>query len=346
MTFQFHSVLKNKWSLALLILTPLIVLVVGTFVLPDLFYDQFLWKYFWGPIIEDATSGHVSHHGIVPAEKFTVLSELIYGMLVIGALLGLYRLLKRWNVPVDFQFLLSVLPFIIYGSVARVLEDAHFFTEPVVYWFVTPLIYFQIFIIALILLAFGHFLEAKKIHRLVDTKSILFCGGIIFLAPFVVYILMWMSGRQWSATGGIFTDVFLLVIFLVSLTVVPVYLFGRYFRSRPEFVVYSFPLNLAMILGHMLDGISSYISIYDPLNMGLPSYTEKHPASDMLMQIWPPLFPVVKFLLIILVIYVFDVLYKDDLAQYPCLVNLLKIGIFILGFAPGLRDLLRVSMGV
>jgi uncharacterized membrane protein len=101
-----------------------------------------------------------------------------------------------------------------------------------------------------------------------------------------------------------------------------------------------------MIGGHLLDGITSYVSIYDPLNMGLPNYIEKHPASDFIMDLWPPLFPIIKFLLIILVIYVFDVIYKDELIEYERLINLLKIGIFILGFAPGLRDLLRVVIGV
>jgi uncharacterized membrane protein len=46
------------------------------------------------------------------------------------------------------------------------------------------------------------------------------------------------------------------------------------------------------------------------------------------------------------VVYVFDVLYKDELKDHMTLVNLLKIGILILGFSPGLRDLLRVTMGV
>jgi uncharacterized membrane protein len=101
-----------------------------------------------------------------------------------------------------------------------------------------------------------------------------------------------------------------------------------------------------MLAGHMIDGITSYVSIYDPLQMGLPSYVEKHPASNSLMEVWPPLFPIVKFILIILVIYVFDVMYKKELGRYSRLVNLLKIGIFILGVSPGLRDLLRVTMGV
>ncbi|RLF35461.1 MAG: hypothetical protein DRM99_04625, partial [Thermoplasmata archaeon] len=44
--------------------------------------------------------------------------------------------------------------------------------------------------------------------------------------------------------------------------------------------------------------------------------------------------------------YVFDILYKEELKNYLTLVNLLKIGILILGFSPGLRDLLRVTLGV
>jgi len=58
------------------------------------------------------------------------------------------------------------------------------------------------------------------------------------------------------------------------------------------------------------------------------------------------LFPILKFVLIIVVIYVFDVLYKEELKDHLTLVNLLKICIIILGFSPGLRDLLRVTMGV
>ena len=38
--------------------------------------------------------------------------------------------------------------------------------------------------------------------------------------------------------------------------------------------------------------------------------------------------------------------FKDELKNHITLVNLLKIGILILGFSPGLRDLLRVTMGV
>ena len=124
------------------------------------------------------------------------------------------------------------------------------------------------------------------------------------------------------------------------------YFFAKKFSKNEKIAIFKEPLNLSMIAGHMIDGLTSYISIYDPLKMGLPLYVEKHPASNVLMEIWPPLFPIVKFLLIVAVIYIFDILYKEELKNYKTFVNLLKIGILILGFSPGARDLLRVTMGV
>jgi uncharacterized membrane protein len=125
-----------------------------------------------------------------------------------------------------------------------------------------------------------------------------------------------------------------------------VYLVGRFFKNNDKISIYSNPFNLALIMGHMIDGVTTYVSIYDPLKMGLPLYSEKHPASDLILNVWPPLFPIVKFLLIILIIYVLDVLYKEELKNHRQMVNILKTVIFILGFAPGVRDLLRVMMGV
>jgi uncharacterized membrane protein len=177
-------------------------------------------------------------------------------------------------------------------------------------------------------------------------NTVIFSGGLLTVLPCIFLIGQWILGDQWSEAYGTYPNVFLFVIGLVALIIFLVYLIAWIFRKHDTIRVYKEPLNLSMLAGHLIDGITSYVSIYDPLNMGLPSYIEKHPASNSLMVLWPPLFPIVKFLLIITVIYVFDIAYKKDLIKYSRLVNLLKIGILILGIAPGLRDLLRVTMGV
>lgn len=183
-------------------------------------------------------------------------------------------------------------------------------------------------------------------RQLQTINIVIFSGGLLIVFPCLYLIGRWLLGYQWSSTAGVRYDVFLLVIGLTALIVIAVFLFAYGYRKNESIAVYKKPLNLAMLSGHLIDGLTSWISIYDPFHMGLPSYIEKHPASNLLLQIWPPLFPIVKFLLIILVIYVFDILYKKELTRYSRLVNLIKIGIFILGVSPGLRDLLRVTMGV
>ena len=344
-----QNLFKENLFLTSIIL--IISIILGFFVLlfffPELVYDQFIWKYFWGPILADGLDMPVTYNGVYAAPKFTLVSEVMYGVVVAVALYGLYKLLKKWDITVNSHFFLGVLPFIIYGSVARVLEDAQLFNEPVVFWFVTPLIYIQTLILALIALSLAYYIHQKKNIIPLSVSQIMGFIGIIVLLPFLYFVFLWMIGSPWNESSGLYPNVFLLVIFLCTIVTGGVYLVVRYLKLYwKDISFFSIPLNLGMIFGHQLDGIASYISIYDPLNMGLPNYVEKHPASDLLMQVWPPLFPIVKFFLIIGIIYVLDIVYKDELKYQKIFVNLLKIGIFILGFAPGLRDLLRVAMGV
>jgi len=327
------------------LITFFVIVLVGTVLIPSIFYDQWIWKYYWGPVVADASEGIAFHNGIEAHEGYTIVSEITYGILVIVSLFFIFKLLKKLKIVVDWHFALSLMPFILFGPVSRVLEDTGYFGKPLVYWFISPFIYLQIAVYAICFLLLGYYLEKRLKNPKITTNRVLFFGGLIFLIPSLYLIARWISGDTWSYTSGVNFDVFLIVIGLITLILTIVYIIARYFKENEKVVVYGNPLNLAMLFGHLLDGITSYISIKDPFSMGL-NYAEKHPASNSLLEIWGPLFPITKFVLIIVVIYVFDVLYKDELKQYITLVNLLKIGILILGFSPGLRDILRVTMGV
>jgi len=162
----------------------------------------------------------------------------------------------------------------------------------------------------------------------------------------IYHTIQWFIGNRWSSTAGVRFDIFFVIFGILLGIMFLVYLIPSLLKKYPQIKVLRDPFNLSMIFGQMLDGLTTYITIYDPFHMGLPPYVEKHPASDFIMQIWPPLFPIVKFALVLTVIYVFDIAYKEELKEHRQLVNLFKIGIFLLGFAPGFRDLLRVMMGV
>jgi len=340
---------KNTTKIHLCLFLSIVLIIIGGLVLfPNIFYDNWIWKYYWGPLLADATTGTTAtYNGVTAHAGYTIISEITYGILIIIALYLIYKLIKKLKITIDWKFALALMPYIIFGPVARTLEDTGYFNEPTVYWFISPLIYVQITIYAVLFLLLGYYLEKKLKNPKITVNRVIFTGGSILLIPSLYLIAIWILGARWGTKENpvVRFDVFLIVIGLVLLITGIVYLIAYLYKNKQKIAVYRNPLNLAIILGHQIDGLTSYISIKDPFMMGL-SYTEKHPASDLLLNIWGPLFPIVKFLLIIVVIYVFDVLYKQELKKYSGLVNLLKICILILGFSPGLRDLLRVTMGV
>lgn len=337
---------RNKVNFFIyVILAIIVVIMAGVVVAPSIFYDQWIWKHYWGSVVADATGEVACHNGVEATEGYTIISEITYGLILILALYAIYILLKKLKIVVDWKFALALMPYILFGPVSRVLEDTGYFGEPAVYWFISPLIYVQIAAYALFFLLLGYYLKKKYKKPQLTVNKVVFVGGLICLIPSLYLIARWMLGDRWGVTTGARFDVFLIVFALVFSIVFVVYLGAYFFRKNKKISVYKDPLNLTMLSGHLIDGVTSYISVKDPLVLGL-NYAEKHPASNFLLETWGPSFPVVKFILIIVVIYVFDVLYKEELKYHLNLVNLLKICIIILGFSPGVRDLLRVTMGV
>jgi len=220
--------------IALLILT----ILIGFIFLPTIFYDNFIWKYFWGPIVSDAEGFTQYYNGIKSEEKFTIISEIIYGLLIITILFGLYKLLKRWNINVNWNFCLSIMPYIVAGSVTRVLEDSGFFIKPSVYLFITPIIYFQILLLFLLFIFLGYFIENKFKIKHLNLNSILFVSGLFYLTPFIYFIFQWLIGNRWSNGNTVRYDVFFLVLILIVSIIFIVYLISRYFKKNKNIPFY------------------------------------------------------------------------------------------------------------
>ena len=158
---------KNKVAICLSILSIVVFIVVaGCILVPSLFYDQWIWKYYWGPIVSDAAGHSVSWNGVYANEGYTLVSEITYGTILIIALYAIYKLLKKLKITIDWRFCLALMPYILFGPVTRVLEDADYFNEPFVYWFISPLIYLQIAIYALGFLIIGYYLEKLSRKKL------------------------------------------------------------------------------------------------------------------------------------------------------------------------------------
>jgi uncharacterized membrane protein len=114
------------------------------------------------------------------------------------------------------------------------------------------------------------------------------------------------------------------------------------FIGKGKTVFLSSPLNLILIFSHLLDGVATYRGI------DLYGYAEKHVLPTFFIEIFgsAAIMILIKLVLVILILILIDILFKRELMAYPNLTNIMKFVIIFLGLAPGVRDTLRISMGV
>ncbi len=177
------------------ILGIILVLVIGSIALPDLFWDRFLYRYFWGPVEIDAKEMDPITHsdGFVIDQGYTLVSEITYGIILIMALYGIFRILERLDIKIDVKFTLSVAPFFFLGGTLRVLEDAELYREPYVYFIISPFIYFLIGIVILVTVIFSDWVGKRKDLPKNRTIVLAYMPWIIFN---LVYILLYIFSQD------------------------------------------------------------------------------------------------------------------------------------------------------
>ncbi len=121
--------------LNIMMLAPIVIVVLGLLLAPRIFWDGFLYPYFWSSIEADANNVGGS------AEAYNIVNTLAYALILIPAVILIYRVLERLKVAVDARFILMLTPFLVLGGAARALEDAEYFSAPLAYAFISPLIY-------------------------------------------------------------------------------------------------------------------------------------------------------------------------------------------------------------
>lgn len=176
-----------KWRYVALGVSILFMILLILF--PHEIYDEFLWKYFIGPVVADATGHPVEYNGVEAYEGYSVISEIVYGIFMVIFIYLLHLFFERFGVNANLKFMISSLPFIIYGSVGRVLEDAGIFEKPLSYLFISPLIYIQIGILFTLSILCGIYLKERK-------KIIYSFIGIN--AFYILFYLIFLSSHQYK----------------------------------------------------------------------------------------------------------------------------------------------------
>lgn len=374
----------------IILIAACIVFAAGLLIAPTIFYDHFIWKYLWGPIVADAAGHPVSYHGVGAAEGYTLVSEFIYGALLLLAVYMLYKFFEFFDIKIDMPFFVASLPFIILGSTLRVLEDSGLFEKPLSYFFISPIIYIQVGLYFFLSMLAGIYIERseKKVRLFAflimaidaaylimyfifsdkcshpvnpllmiffsaaslsvflylkkNITATMFSLGLLFLLPSLYLIGIWVYGNRWGTSNHVNAIILPLVLAISSAVTILIFVFAK----RAGSIIFSSGINLSLIFAHMLDGWTSYFAVVNPLGMDI-NYGEKHPIPLFLMgHFYGLAYPVAKLVIIAGVIYAMDFYLKDELGEKPILKGLIKFFILVLGLAPGLRDMLRILMGI
>ncbi|MBU5557501.1 MAG: DUF63 family protein [Candidatus Aenigmatarchaeota archaeon] len=252
---------------------------------------------------------------IVPLCKYyTPAGTLTYGLILVVAVAGLYKLLQKLHIKIDRNFFLGLLPFIIYGGWTRALHDHGLgIYGSGAWWWCSPPIYFLIAGVALASLFAGILLQK---HAKIKYYYVLLIVG----AALLIYNITLTTISNLFAVGiiaalvGFFAAVF----------------FGFHY-FRPKLLSLE---NAGIVVAHMLDASSSFVAIQ------FFGYYEQHVLPSFLIGLTGPwiMFPL-KMIVVLAVLLAIDK-YSDD----KFFNNFLKIVILILGLALGVRDFLTVGM--
>lgn len=272
---------------------------------------------------------HYYINPILEGTGYNPVNTLTYGILLVISIYILYKLLEKLEIKINRNFFLSIFPFIALGGLLRALEDlfevSGMWKDLLGYPFIvkssegvvknilliTPFIYLLVFGFALISLLVSIWLSRKTEIEYYKILSLIGIASIVIFLPFL---------RIRFPLG-------LLEIFILTGSI-----FGIFYLFHKLGVI---SLNNSIVVSsHGFDASSTFISL------STFPYFEQHFLPSFLISrfgAWV-MFPLKILVVLIILIWIDREVKEENFA------NWLKLVIFTLGFAPGLRDALRLIM--
>ncbi|MEM5794232.1 MAG: DUF63 family protein [Candidatus Aenigmatarchaeota archaeon] len=229
---------------------------------------------------------------------YTWDKTLLYGIILIVAVLLIFKMLKKLKVKVDGKFSLAVFPFVIFGGVLRVLRDLGILTS---FLFATPYIYFLVAFITILTLL---------ISLLIEKKFGISYSKIVFLTGFILFSLTIAKIPQLDLTRVFYVLTFSFPFLALILLV----------KWKRE--------NKVVTLIQTFDGIVTFVSI------NFFGYSEQHVLPTLLIQTFGSFtFPLIKIIAIVIALVLIDKFFEDNELK-----NFVKLCIAILAGGTSTRD--------
>jgi len=275
--------------------------------------ENFINKYYLEPLW--------SHSG------YNLVNTITYAAIAIAAVYALFRLLKG-RVAIDQRLIYGALSFVLLGSTLRVVTDSidTGVFKPVTpahqwvldshaydygYLTVSPGIY--VVTAALLLASMGILYKMKRMERLWMVGLALWLPHFLLLVPFMKYAAY--------------------AVPIIALAAIPAYLALRHFRD---------PILAGVVAGHALDGAATFFVIDVFSGISGIQYGEQHVFASGIGALGGTYltFYIIKVAISFAAAYVVQKEeMPDEEKRYIALV------LMIMGFAPGIRDVLRMVCG-
>jgi uncharacterized membrane protein len=263
-------------------------------------------------------------------EGYNPVNTITWALVLGICIFGVFRLLKKLEVKITPEFIVSILPFVLAGSSLRVLEDtnAEIFHPPFSYLLITPNIYFLVFVVTVVCLWLS--IRLQKAGLVKDYHPVFAGFGLAwFLLNLGALLYLENVVHPFVPVFVIGAGIGLTFIF---------YLIARYFKSS----IFTNPMNLSIVLAHMMDASSTYAGIDI-----LKDYSEKHVLPAYLIKLTGTamvMYPL-KIVIFLGVLYAIDTQFEKD-EDSTNLKMLIKLVILILGLSPAIRNTIRMTLGI
>lgn len=256
-----------------------------------------------------------------------MVNTLTYAAVALAAVYGIRKALEG-RVKIDTRFIAAVLAFVLFGSTMRVVTDS---IDTGVFSGVTPL---HQFVLDSHLWDYGFLTVTPGIY--IVTAALLFASLIALYALKRTDLLAYVGLALWLPNLLLLLPFMKYAVYalpVLALAAIPTYIAWRYFKDAAL---------AGIVAGQALDGAATFfvIDVFSKIS-GIP-YFEQHVLSSAIGQLGGGFF--IFYLLKAGIAFgAAYLLRKEKMGDEDR--NYLALVLMIMGFAPGIRDLLRMMVG-
>ena len=244
---------------------------------------------------------------------YTIFNTVVYTLILLLFILAIIRLFEKIEID-PISIIISIIPFIFLGSSTRALVDNGIYPKTI--FLITPGLYILVGLFTIVSLMFSIYLFHKKN---IDYRITLFLIGLVSIMPNIINIPRF----------NIVPVFYVLAIWIFSsLIFFALSFFMEFFKDK---------INLSILSAHLFDASTTFVAVE------FFNYSEQHVLANALYQQFDTsltMFPM-KIIVIVAVLYIIDQYFDNQTIK-----SLLKLTVFVLGLAPGLRNFLTLAIGV